>query len=128
MRDKYLDLVWELKKYESDANTYYNWWAEYSSQSTGRETGGLENKMSGSHSKNKKIIIYIGQNTEKILATCCHSHSSGKLSAYVGVKSSQKSNHQSHNKRMQQISTAGVKDYTQLSGQRDPLVDVVQEI
>ena len=64
-RDKYLDLVRELKKtveHASDDYTNCNWCSRYTYQRIIKGTGGLRNKRSGDH---PNYVIEIGQNTEK---------------------------------------------------------------
>ena len=64
-RDKYLDLVWELKKleHEGDNDTNYNWCTWNDPQRIGKGTGRLGNKTSGYHLDYS--IIKISQNTKK---------------------------------------------------------------
>ena len=66
-KDKYLDLVWELKKtveYECDDDTNCNQCSWYSHQRFGTVTWGIGNKRtSGDHSNYS--LIKIDQNTEK---------------------------------------------------------------
>ena len=67
MRNKYFDLIKELKKtmeHESDSNTNCNWQAQYSHQRIGTGTGRLGNKRtSGDYPNNS--IVESGQNTKK---------------------------------------------------------------
>ena len=51
-KDKYLDLVKELKKnnnieHESESDTHWNWCARYSPKKIGTRTGRYENKRTG---------------------------------------------------------------------------------
>ena len=66
-KDKYLDLIRELKKtveHENDDYTKCNWCSWYSHQRIDTRTRGLGNKRaSGNYPK--YYIIEIGQNTEK---------------------------------------------------------------
>ena len=59
MRDKYLDLVRELKNNminESDDYTNCNWRVRYNHQMIGTRTGGLENKRTNGDHSNHSII------------------------------------------------------------------------
>ena len=66
-KDKYLDLVRELKKtveYENDSDTNCNWYTRYSHRRIDTGTRGLGNMMTSGDYPNY-CIIEIGQNTEK---------------------------------------------------------------
>ena len=65
-RDKYQELVRELKKleHESDDDTNFNWCSQYSHQRIDTRTGRLGNKKtSGDHPNNS--IFEVGENTAK---------------------------------------------------------------
>ena len=99
-------------KYESDGDTDFNWYAQYSHQKIVPGTGGLGNKrMSGDHPNYS--ITEISQNTKKspgdlrrLLVT---QDSSRKPSANVGVKNSQMS-------KIIQRSTNGMQKQEKLGG------------
>ena len=87
-KDKYLDLVKELKKtmeHESDGDTNCKWYARGNLRRIGKETGGLWNKRTSGHHPDYSIIK-IGQNIEK--NPCCHLNSTEKQSSNAGVKNS----------------------------------------
>ena len=66
-KDKYLDLVRELKKtmeHESNGDTSCNWCTRYSHQRIDNGTGGLANKRTSEYLPSDSIIK-IGQNTDK---------------------------------------------------------------
>ena len=61
-----------------------------SHQRVGKGIGGIGNKSTSGDHPNYSIIK-IGQILRRVLETCCHSNSSGRLSANAGVKNSQRS-------------------------------------
>ena len=110
-RNKYLDLVRELKKktmeHENDHDTNSNRCARYSYQKIGRGIGGIGNKRtSGDHSN---YIIKIGQNTEK-----SPGDTTGRQSINDAMENSQMSKiriiKNNNDKWMQQISIKRIQD------------------
>ena len=83
-RNKDIDFARDLKKnmgHKSDGDTDCNWCSWYSHQRIGTRTGGFGKKR---YYKRYYGMIEIGR--LRLEETCCHSNSSGKLSANAGVK------------------------------------------
>ena len=79
---------WKTVEHESDGNTNCNWRVHHGHQKIGTGTRVLGNKKTnGDHSNWDRPEYW--EESWRLEKTCWHSDSSGKLSAYAGVKNSQ---------------------------------------